>query len=314
MKTMDPLVSIIVLTYNSEKYVVETLDSIKGQTYQNIELIISDDCSTDGTRSVCADWIELNGKRFCRAKIVTTPENTGIPANCNRGIKDSSGEWIKLIAGDDLLYPDAIKIFINEMKSHDSEEKLAFHGKVKEFENNILLEPILSEWIEPRSQNFNKKETTPREQFNILLRFCPISATTVLLHKSVFEKTGYFDERFKFWEDRPMWLKMTSGGIKLNFVNADITKYRRHDGSVQMNSNNVMFSRTLLSKDEGSRIVILPYLPFHERLLNLYIFSVRRCFYRIFSNKKTRFINILYKILVIFAEKWLTRIKSHYSS
>ena len=55
-----PLVSIIVITYNSAKYVLETLESAKNQTYQNIELIISDDCSIDNTVDICTRWLNEN--------------------------------------------------------------------------------------------------------------------------------------------------------------------------------------------------------------------------------------------------------------
>lgn len=53
----NPLVSVIVITYNSAKYVLETLESIRVQSYQNIELIISDDCSKDNTIDICRNWI-----------------------------------------------------------------------------------------------------------------------------------------------------------------------------------------------------------------------------------------------------------------
>ena len=92
----QPLVSIIVVTYNSSKYVLETLESVRKQTYQNIELIITDDCSLDDTLEICNEWVEGNKKRFVRTNIVTVEKNTGIPSNCNRGIKKSTGKWIKL--------------------------------------------------------------------------------------------------------------------------------------------------------------------------------------------------------------------------
>ena len=60
----EPLVSIIVITYNSSKYVLETLESAKAQTYENIELIISDDGSTDDTIKICKNWLEKNQDRF----------------------------------------------------------------------------------------------------------------------------------------------------------------------------------------------------------------------------------------------------------
>lgn len=55
MSSTNPLVSVVVITYNSSKYIVETLNSVKKQTYKNIELIITDDCSTDNTVSVIKD-------------------------------------------------------------------------------------------------------------------------------------------------------------------------------------------------------------------------------------------------------------------
>jgi glycosyltransferase involved in cell wall biosynthesis len=310
---MDTIVSIIVITYNSEKYVLETLESTKAQTYRNIELIVTDDCSTDGTVNVCRKWLEENSDRFVSSKVITTAKNSGIPANCNNGIKASQGEWIKLLAGDDLLFPNAIEIFMNAVSGDTSGEKSAFHGIIRVIQNNHPLITNTPEYGEAGAQKFNQDTATAEEQFNILLRFCPVSGPTSFLKRTIFERVGYFDERFKYWEDRPMWLKMTSNGIKFYFINADITNYRRHDQSVQINSNGTLFSRTLLSKDDGSRAVILPHLPFTERILNLYVFSVRRLFFRVFRNKKTLLINIPYKILVIFAEKWLNRIRSRYS-
>lgn len=81
---MQHLVSIPVITYNSAKTVIETLDSIKAQTYPNIELIISDDCSTDDTVQLCREWIEKNGERFERTELISVTKNTGVSGNNNR--------------------------------------------------------------------------------------------------------------------------------------------------------------------------------------------------------------------------------------
>ena len=96
----QPLVSIVVITYNSSKYVLETLESAKEQSYQNLELIISDDCSFDDTVAICRNWIAKNKERFVRIELLSVDKNTGIPANCNRGVKVAKGEWVKLIAGE----------------------------------------------------------------------------------------------------------------------------------------------------------------------------------------------------------------------
>ena len=104
-----PLVSVIVITYNSSNYVLETLESAKAQTYKNIELIISDDGSTDTTVGICKNWINQNKERFVAVKCITTGNNTGIAPNCNRGLKEAKGEWLKFIAGDDILMDSCIE-------------------------------------------------------------------------------------------------------------------------------------------------------------------------------------------------------------
>ena len=114
----NPLVSIVVITYNSAKYVLETLESAKQQTYCNIELIITDDCSTDNTVDLCDQWLETNKKNFVNVQLLIGTENVGIPANLNKGIKIAHGEWIKSIAGDDILHEDCICNFIKEYKGN----------------------------------------------------------------------------------------------------------------------------------------------------------------------------------------------------
>jgi glycosyltransferase involved in cell wall biosynthesis len=114
----NPLVSIIVVTYNSSKYVLETLESAKAQTYQNIELIISDDASQDDTVQICKNWLLQNRERFVRTDLITVINNTGISANCNRGVNFSKGEWIKLIAGDDILMEKCISLNIYQVSQN----------------------------------------------------------------------------------------------------------------------------------------------------------------------------------------------------
>ena len=84
--TNNPFVSIIVVTYNSSKYILDALASIKDQNYQNFELIISDDCSTDNTIQICTNWVKAN-QAFVNFKttIIKSKTNTGVTANCNRG-------------------------------------------------------------------------------------------------------------------------------------------------------------------------------------------------------------------------------------
>ncbi len=85
------LVSICVISYNSSEFVLETLESAKRQSYEYIELIISDDGSEDHTVELCDQWLKNNGACFHSTELITVPKNTGIPANCNRAVKSAKG-------------------------------------------------------------------------------------------------------------------------------------------------------------------------------------------------------------------------------
>ena len=102
-------VTVGVATYNSSKYIIDTLESIKAQTYPYLKLIVSDDCSTDNTIDLAKDWVEKNRVRFINVKILTVPHNTGVSANFNRIWDACDTEWEKDIAGDDLLLPNCIE-------------------------------------------------------------------------------------------------------------------------------------------------------------------------------------------------------------
>ncbi len=104
----QPLVSVIIPAYNHEKYIQETIDSILEQTYQNIELLIIDDGSTDGTFKIMLEKQSLCEKRFVNVKMLRQ-ENSGTCATLNRLLELAAGEFIYLIASDDVAKAEAIE-------------------------------------------------------------------------------------------------------------------------------------------------------------------------------------------------------------
>jgi len=115
-----PLVTIIVVTYNSSRFVHETLASILTQTYSgHMEVLISDDHSTDDTPDICSQWIEANRQHFSRAEFIQPPKHAGICGNYNFALQHVKGEWIKYIAGDDILTPSCIERFMSHATAGD---------------------------------------------------------------------------------------------------------------------------------------------------------------------------------------------------
>ena len=260
----QPLVSLIIVTYNSSKYVLETLESAKAQTYKNIELIITDDCSADNTIEICQNWIDKNTDRFQRTKIITVPKNTGIPVNINRGIKAAHGTWIKPIAGDDAFTKDCIAEFLKFAELHPAAKVI--HSDALHYNENFKSECLIDSPLYYKYK-FNNNDISAKEQHEILLRINPVLAGAVIYNKSVFSEVGLFIERFKFWEDRPMHLVITLNNIKFYYINKKLIKYRLHSNSIteQNNRENKLYPDFELYRDNIFRNNYLHELPFIEK-------------------------------------------------
>ena len=106
-----PLLTIIAICYNQEQYVEETLNSIKAQTYPNIQLIISDDGSKDKTKQIVRQWVACN---YPAAIFLDNAENVGITKNLNRAIPYVKGRFVKQIGCDDVLIENASSTIIEK--------------------------------------------------------------------------------------------------------------------------------------------------------------------------------------------------------
>ncbi len=236
----EPLVSIIVITYNSARYVLETLESAKTQTYQNIELIISDDCSTDETIDICREWLNANKEKFVKAELITSGKNTGISANCNRGFNSAHGLWIKLIAGDDILTNNSLELLVKHINSRWDSKVYFLFGACRK----IIGDQVNKDIETPPSQF---KEMDAHGQFMYLIREGNVMhGPTSFINRNALQKIGGFDERIKYSEDWPLWIKATDNGSKLFFINDVVAYYRVHDLGI--------YSKTLINNKYDARL------------------------------------------------------------
>ena len=224
----NPLVSVVVITYNSAATVIETLESIKDQSYGRLELIITDDCSKDNTIEKCSSWLKANAQRFVHSELLTVPKNTGTSANVNRGIKKCKGEWIKQIAGDDRLLKSCIQDNVNFINKNPNSEIVI--SKVKFFGNPIVIEKYNKLFV---YRNFK----LPRRKFyKKLLMGNFIPAATSFISKNVYEEVGLYDESIPLMEDWPFWMKACRGGCSFRFNDVETVEYRVQE-SVSISSN-----------------------------------------------------------------------------
>jgi alpha-1,3-rhamnosyltransferase len=249
MQNQNPLITIVVVTYNSAEFVLQTLESAREQTWQNLELIITDDCSKDNTVEICKTWLEMNKNRFVNTDLITSEINTGIAPNANRGLKVSKGEWIKFIAGDDMLLPNCIEELMNYiLNTADLTIKFLVHGIVP-FRNGTVFEVVYPP--DELMQSDAKKQL-----IYLLKRGNSIAGCAFFLERSTLLKLGGFDEKYNLFEDYPLLLKYTQSNHKLWLIKKPLFKYRIH-------SSNLSFDHAFLLKDSYIRFrndILFPLL------------------------------------------------------
>ena len=284
MSNSKPLVSVTVITYNSSKYVLETLDSIKAQTYKRIELIISDDCSSDNTVELCENWLQENRSRFSNVKMVTSHVNTGIVGNKNRALENCYGEWVKGIAGDDKLLSNCIEDYLNYI--HSCKFNItAIHGNIKIYKKSFE-EKNLVEIRDYSNDIFNFSETTAQDQYELLLRKNYIGAPSVMIKRQTIQDVGGYNEKFYF-EDLPMWLQLTLNNNKIYYLNKSVVCYRLHDS--QSKSNKKIFTSLFMKSLIFHKSLTLPKLPKIERFFFWVEYFRKRIFQYLNLDRKTRF-------------------------
>lgn len=235
-----PLVSVLVVTFNSAQTIVETLESIKEQSYPNLELVVSDDCSSDKTLDICREWLSENDSRFIRAKLLTVKENTGVTANCNRAFSNSTGEYIKDLAGDDVLLPDSITVFIQQLSDHPEYNWIVSKFKIyNDYVDNEHYDEIRTLECFSRERVAKFEGSVHDVLVNMAYNhFCP----SPFFRRRIMEEIGGYDEKYKVCEDFPLTMELLEAGYKPLFVDEFTMGYRRNTTSVTSTTGEKLFN------------------------------------------------------------------------
>jgi len=288
-----PLVSVVIISYNQEEYIVECLESIFSQTYERIELIVSDDCSTDNTWQLIVQW-ELNHKeRFETVIIHQNMENLGISGNLSNALRMAKGEYIKILGADDWLHPRAISQFTSF--SVDSGAEWVVSDYIKIFEKNKAQQkihpPKFYQWIFIQP---------PAAQLIQLLNYNYIAAPGVFMSCSLVKKYGYFEHGMKNLEDGPMWINLLNNGKSVKHLSEYLVYYRCHENSVSNSSKPEAKHNHFLNSIEYLNTFILPNIPKWAHLLRWHT-EVKKIQIRLLINTNPKYTRIrsLYKFVFI---------------
>lgn len=228
-----PKVSVIIPTYNSGGYLGETLLSVLAQGYQDIEVIVVDDASTDNTAEVVAN---LNSDKIT---YLVLPQNHGGPSKArNVGVKNAQGEYIAIFDSDDLMFPGRIGSVVSHMDEHP-EVGMVCTDAVK---FNDITGDYPYNHVNPKHYNrFNSLKTRcagtdfyiidKKQAYKCLFHENYVQTSSVTIRKSVFDDVGYFDESLTNADDWDMWFRITSC-FDLGYLDEICVRYRMREGSI----------------------------------------------------------------------------------
>ena len=207
MQVNNPLVSVLVATYNSQDFIKETLDSLLKQTYKNIEIVVCDDASSDNTLSIVKRYLEKDK----RIRIIENEKNLGISLNMNNGIRQCRGEYIAILDADDWAYPYRI------------EEQV----KIMETDRDIVLcsgyMHICDEDLE--IQTLREYPLEDKDIRKAIVRYNPISHPASMWRRSAMLKTSLYNERFPINRDYDLLVRISEFG-KYKNIPKPLIKYR----------------------------------------------------------------------------------------
>lgn len=289
-------VSICILSFNSESTILQTLQSIKDQTYplHKIEIILSDDCSVDKSLEIFSNWRKKNIRYFKNIIINKNSINIGISSNFNKCIELSSSDWIKSIAADDLLLPNCIEDNVAFIKNNKS-SKIVFSKMIHFDDANLQLKVTPDQYQRPF---FN---LTAEEQFKYLsFSSFNIAPTAFFFKDFILNELGGFNPEYRLIDDLPMWANITNQGFKLTFFNIETVKYRISDSISNPKKIllNINFHKQLNNVyiDE-----FIPHLKFPRKtilLINVFIDSLIVNIIHFLGNRNNLFIRNLYRVLL----------------
>lgn len=209
---MNHLVSIVMPSYNTGRFIAETIESVLAQTYPQWELLIVDDCSTDNTDDIVNKYLDDE-----RIRYIKNSTNSGAAVSRNRALREVKGKWIAFLDSDDLWSPDKLEKQIRFMENN------GYH-----FSYTNYIE------IDESSQPLGRMVTGPKRiTKNGMYRYCWMGCLTVMYDA---ETVGLIQiEDIKKNNDYAMWLKVCRKS-NCYLLNENLAHYRRRSGSISNHS------------------------------------------------------------------------------
>lgn len=209
-------VTVAIPTYDGEAYIGEAVKSVLAQTFQDYELLVVDDRSSDGTLDIVRSFSDS------RIRVVRNDERLGLPGNWNRCLSLAQGEFLTLFHQDDVMQPQNLEQKVERLTS-GPDIVFVHSGAELLMEKSAPSAPV--DWIEGSSEDFMLEGRL--YFYKLLFRGNVVCAPTVLARRQRLLGLGGFDEDLGFTSDYEMWMKLCLEG-KVSFISQPLIQYRWH--------------------------------------------------------------------------------------
>lgn len=243
--TEMPLISVIMPTFNNDEYIIEALQSVFTQTYNNYEIIVVDDGSTDTTRdklSMYSDKIQYHYQ-----------DNQGLAVARNTGLFHTRGKYFTFLDGDDVWLPDNLMIKVLIMESDkklgavfsdfvlfDNQKTISRRGLTDLYpifkQRGMSLNSIFENRINLSYEKYENISVFMGNAFNSLLFGNFINACSIVVRKEYQEQIGLFKSELRTQQDYDYWLRFARY-YDLGYVDAPLVGYRRHNNQLTAHKN-----------------------------------------------------------------------------
>jgi glycosyltransferase involved in cell wall biosynthesis len=217
-----PKTSVIIPCFNGEKYIETAVRSVLDQDWQNLEIIVVDDGSTDGSALLIQN-------KFPQV-ILVQQANQGVAAARNTGIQNATSEWIAFLDADDVWLPKKLYLQWQKLQANPGVRMVYSAWQVWQTDD-IFPSPSFLEHLESQSSKFDNWAGPSGSIYTDLLLDCVVWTSTVLMHKTVFDEVGKFDTSLRIGEDYDLWLR-ASRVTPILRVAFPLALYRIHASSI----------------------------------------------------------------------------------
>lgn len=220
-------VSVVIPTYNFIHLVRETLESVMVQDYADVEVVVTDDCSTDGTQEVLK---EFAARYPAKLKLILEEKNVGMSGNCNRGLEATTGEFIAWLGGDDVMFPGKISRQVDLLSKRPDAAFCCHDAEVFD----TRMGKVIGKYLDICPGKRGLREGGIELLFDPLY---PIIASSVMFRSSFCPPQG-MDVRLRGLGDWLFFVELVRHG-KFLVINEPLVRYRRHATNISYDPANM---------------------------------------------------------------------------